>query len=79
MAAFEKIISEVKETYEELKKLPWVLGVDEAGRGPAIGPMVYSALYWPKKYEDLIVKNCSFDDSKKLTAIKRDNQYEILK
>ena len=49
-----------------------VLGVDEAGRGPLIGPMVYSVGYCSTTYSVSTLPNCAFADSKKLTEDQRD-------
>ena len=46
---------------------PCILGVDEAGRGPVLGPMVYAVAYIQKPTESILRTN-KFDDSKKLTA-----------
>lgn len=47
---------------------PIIMGVDEAGRGPVLGPMVYAVAYCRKSYQDsVIIPNYLFDDSKKLT------------
>ncbi|KAH8738933.1 ribonuclease HI large subunit [Cryptosporidium ryanae] len=48
-----------------------ILGVDEAGRGPVLGPMVYACLYYPKENEE-VLKEFGADDSKKLTSSNRD-------
>ncbi|AAS53043.2 AER363Wp [Eremothecium gossypii ATCC 10895] len=49
-----------------------ILGVDEAGRGPVLGPMVYAVAYCTVSYEATIVRQHGFDDSKKLTdAVRR--------
>lgn len=49
-----------------------ILGVDEAGRGPVLGPMVYGISYCSKQFQDEILKpNYGFDDSKKLTDLER--------
>ena len=52
---------------------PCVLGVDEAGRGPVIGPMVYSAFYVPQDLEKSLLSSPAhkFSDSKVLTPVTR--------
>ncbi|EPS57935.1 ribonuclease [Genlisea aurea] len=57
---------------------PCIMGIDEAGRGPVLGPMVYGCLYCPCSYQ----KNLSalnFADSKTLTEQKREELFESLK
>jgi ribonuclease H2 subunit A len=58
---------------------PCVLGVDEAGRGPVLGPMVYGLFYLPREIEDSLLRKAHhFDDSKVLTPIVRSNLMEKL-
>ena len=53
---------------------PCVLGVDEAGRGPVIGPMVYGVYYLPIDIQQsLLAETYHFDDSKVLTPAVRAN------
>ncbi|KAF4636534.1 hypothetical protein G7Y89_g1551 [Cudoniella acicularis] len=58
---------------------PCALGVDEAGRGPVLGPMVYGLFYLPLPLSDPLLRNTHhFDDSKVLTPIVRSNLMEKL-
>lgn len=57
--------------------MAYELGIDEAGRGPVLGPMVYGCCAWPissrEEYSSL-----GFADSKVLSEAKRDSLYETL-
>lgn len=53
------------------------MGIDEAGRGPVFGPMVYSGLVWPIQYKGFLCK-LGFDDSKKLKKEKRDDLFDVI-
>jgi ribonuclease H2 subunit A len=46
-----------------------LVGIDEAGRGSVLGPMIYGAAYWNASDAALIPKD--FNDSKQLTEPKR--------
>ena len=52
-------------------QVPCILGVDEAGRGPVIGPMVYACAYCPEQHADERLKEEGFADSKTLTPADR--------
>ncbi|KAG0706791.1 ribonuclease H-like domain-containing protein [Suillus ampliporus] len=49
---------------------PYILGVDEAGRGPVLGPLVYGVAYCPASWKTDLEK-LGFADSKTLTSEKR--------
>ncbi|EMC96198.1 hypothetical protein BAUCODRAFT_122230 [Baudoinia panamericana UAMH 10762] len=54
-----------------------VLGVDEAGRGPVLGPMVYALYYLPlPMHRLLLAETHHFDDSKALTPAVRSELME---
>lgn len=56
-----------------------VLGVDEAGRGPVLGPMVYGLFYLPATLSTPLLRETHhFDDSKVLTPTVRSNLMEKL-
>lgn len=56
-----------------------ILGIDEAGRGPVLGPMVYACAYWAKSNDDLYHKYFKFDDSKRLSAKQREKIFNEMK
>ncbi|KAI1316076.1 Ribonuclease H2 subunit A [Mortierella claussenii] len=54
-----------------------ILGVDEAGRGPVLGPMVYGICYCPLSKADELA-DLGFADSKTLKENERDNLLEVI-
>ena len=66
MDTFEKIA--YQEGYQ------FIAGIDEAGRGPLAGPVVAAAVIFPPDYV-----NAEINDSKQLSARKREELYEIIK
>lgn len=64
------MISEYK-IYRNYKK---IIGIDEAGRGPIAGPVVAAAVILPQNITIL-----GLNDSKKLSHIKREELYLIIK
>ncbi|KAJ3936320.1 MAG: ribonuclease H-like domain-containing protein [Lentinula lateritia] len=56
---------------------PYILGVDEAGRGPVLGPLVYGVAYCPVSYRNQL-EELGFADSKTLTPEIRSNLLETL-
>mmetsp|Transcript_20747 Transcript_20747/g.23837 ORF Transcript_20747/g.23837 Transcript_20747/m.23837 type:complete len:388 (-) Transcript_20747:240-1403(-) len=63
------------------KKKPVIMGIDEAGRGPVLGPMTYGAAYWTLDDDAAITnpKRHNFMDSKLMTPIGREQAFEKLK
>ena len=55
------------------KGITYIAGVDEAGRGPLVGPVVAAAVILPKKY-----RNKGINDSKKLSAKQRNLMFEVI-
>ena len=55
------------------------LGIDEAGRGPVIGPMIYACCYFRDDLREDVKEYFKFNDSKKLTPEKREKMFEQIK
>lgn len=56
-----------------------IIGTDEAGRGPAAGGVFAAAVCFEKVTDALIKDLTILNDSKKLTAKKRDSIYDVIK
>lgn len=53
-----------------------IIGIDEAGRGPVLGSLIYAAAFWPVTEDENIKKLYNFDDSKKLKEGERDKMLD---
>ena len=56
-----------------------IIGTDEAGRGPGAGGVFAAAVYFDKITDGLIADLEILNDSKKLTAKKRDSMFDLIK
>ena len=56
-----------------------ILGIDEAGRGPVLGPMVYACCYFAKSNNNYLKKNFRFADSKQLSEKQRELIFKKMK
>lgn len=57
---------------------PLIIGIDDAGRGPVIGPMCLAGVLIPREIEEEF-RRAGIKDSKLLTAKKREELAEIIK
>lgn len=66
-------IEALKKYEKEYDKYSYICGIDEVGRGPLAGPVVAGAVILPKDCDILYI-----NDSKKLSAAKREELYDII-
>ena len=76
----EEALKRERERTEQMKiyehkyeDLGWICGIDEVGRGPLAGPVVAGAVILPRDSKIL-----HLNDSKQLTAKKRDELYDVI-
>ena len=55
------------------------IGIDEAGRGPVLGPIVYGLAFWPYGVGDAMRKKYGFIDSKQVDEAGREEMFEAIK
>merc|ERR1712123_317130 len=60
------------------KEAEWVLGIDEAGRGPVLGPMVYSAAISRLERHQEVREELGANDSKQLKEIERERMLKSI-
>lgn len=64
---------QLKKYEKEYAAYAHICGIDEVGRGPLAGPVVAGAVILPKDCDILYI-----NDSKKLTAAKREELYDVI-
>jgi ribonuclease HII len=73
LEAEKKRIFELGKYEREYAECGYICGIDEVGRGPLAGPVVACAVILPKDCDILYI-----NDSKKLSASKREELYDII-
>lgn len=73
LAAEHERIKALRKYEKEYEAYGMICGIDEVGRGPLAGPVVAGAVILPKDCEILYI-----NDSKKLSAAKREELYEMI-
>ena len=73
----EELRSKIPLVIEENPNDEVMLGIDEAGRGCVLGPMLYGASYW-RVADKVTVEQLDFNDSKQLSASKREEMLSTL-
>ncbi|KAI5970722.1 hypothetical protein CANMA_000141 [Candida margitis] len=71
-------ISQIPTEISQVPTKPVVIGIDEAGRGPVLGPMVYGLAYSLKEFSSKLQKTYGFADSKQLTDDKRQQLFQMI-
>ncbi len=74
LAAERERIEALKFFEKKYAEYSFVCGIDEAGRGPLAGPVVAGAVIFPKDVDILYI-----NDSKKLSAAKREELYDVIR
>lgn len=66
---------------KKTKKEEYIIGIDEAGRGPLAGPVAIGLSFIPKMYQREVfslLKKAGLNDSKQVKEHKREELYKIL-
>mmetsp|Transcript_22054 Transcript_22054/g.45314 ORF Transcript_22054/g.45314 Transcript_22054/m.45314 type:complete len:397 (-) Transcript_22054:278-1468(-) len=71
------VLSDIPISIKNNKDRGVILGIDEAGRGPVLGPMTYAAAFWNP--DAVISIPAGFHDSKQLTPEKRAALFKEIK
>jgi ribonuclease HII len=56
----------------------YLIGTDEAGRGPGAGPVFAAAVYFPKPDKNLVLLLNEINDSKQISENKREELYKLI-
>src|SRR3989338_6401829 len=64
--------------FSSTTKFKYIIGIDEAGRGPLAGPVVVAGIKLESSIKYQVLRTKKLKDSKKLSAKQREEWFEIL-